>query len=76
MPSKEELEIENAELRAQLAAIDPVRPAHRNCNDSCPHGVPYHGGPICPGEIYENYATACACPVHPDDPAIPDKWVT
>ena len=72
MPTKDELETENAELRAQLAQ---GRPSLKGCTNSCPHGLRYHGGAICMGDLNGNMATACACPEHPDDPPIPDKWV-
>ena len=51
MPSKEQLEIENAGLRAQVAALAPSRPEKRGCSNSCPHGLRYHGGPICMGDL-------------------------
>ena len=76
MPTKDELEAENAELRAQVAALAaPGRSAQTDCTNSCPHGLRYHGGPICMGDLNGNWATPCACPEHPDDPPIPAKWV-
>ena len=71
MPSKEELETEVAVLRLQVAG----RPAKRGCTGFCSHGMAYHGGSVCYGDQNGNYASACACPEHPDDLAIPDKWV-
>ena len=81
MPTKDELEIEVATMRLQVDG----RPAKKGCNDSCSHGLLYHGGPICYGEGRINTFQACVCPAHsdpvtsgwhrcpehPDDPLVP-----
>ncbi len=71
MPTKEELETELAILNLRVYG----RPSKRGCTGSCSHGLTFHAGPVCYGDQNGNYASACACPEHPDDPAIPDKWV-
>ena len=73
MATKAELERENVELRAQIAALGGPRPARADCLNSCPHGERYHGGPVCPGEPYGNVSIPCACPIHPDDPPLPKR---
>ena len=40
MPSKRELEKENAELRAQLAMLGGITPDVPGCTESCPHSHP------------------------------------
>ena len=72
MPTKEELEVEVKELRLLVYG----RPAKASCNNSCPHGMRYHDGPICWGELSVDIQTVCVCPTHPDDPAIPARQVT
>ena len=71
MPTKEELEAEVKELRL----LAHGRPAKARCDNSCPHGMRYHGGPICWGELAVDTQTVCVCPEHPDDPVIPDRQV-
>ena len=70
MPTKAELEQEVVDLRAQLAVFGVGRAPREDCKNSCPHGVAYHGGAICPGEMYINTSTPCTCPKHPDDPPL------
>ena len=64
MPSKRELEIENAALLAQLAAVGGRTPDVPGCTESCPHGIPYHGAPACAGELYIDTPIPCLCPIH------------
>ena len=64
MPSKRELEIENEELRAQLAMLGGVTPDVPGCTESCPHGIPYHGVMACPGDFYIDTPEPCLCPIH------------
>ena len=71
MATKAELEAEVAELQATILALGGPRPAVENCDDACPHGMAFHGGPICWGDLVANTSTACACPEHPDDPPLP-----
>ena len=71
MPTKEELEQEVAALRLQVEG----RPAKKGCEQCCSHGQRFHGGLVCYVEMHGNWGHPCVCPQHPDDPAIPDKWV-
>ena len=65
MPTKAELEQEVVDLRAQLAVFGVGRAPREDCKNSCPHGVAYHGGAICPGEMYINTSIPCTCPEAP-----------
>ena len=71
MPSNAELKEEVRELRILVHG----RPEKGNCLNSCPHGMRYHGGPICWGELNVNTQIVCACPLHPDDPPISSREV-
>ena len=64
MPSKQELERENEELRAQLAMLGGRTPDVPGCTESCAHGIPYHGAMACPGDVYIDTPEPCLCPIH------------
>ena len=64
MPSKRELEIENEELRAQLAMLGGRTPDVPGCTESCAHGIPYHGAVACAGDVYIDTPEPCLCPIH------------
>ena len=60
MPTKDELEQENAELRAEMAML-PI------CQRVCRCGLRFHQDPPCYSNIDGNdMATACVCPDHPE----------
>ena len=62
MPSKQELESRIEELEAQVLMLGGRTPDVPGCTESCPHGIPYHGAPACPGDVYIDTPEPCLCP--------------
>ena len=66
MPTKAELEVENAELRTQLASAGGEYP-HPECVRLCRCGVRHTcSGPGCWSNGQGDEVTTCVCPDHPD----------
>ena len=61
MPTKAELEAENAELKGQLAALNGRPP--RDCELLCAHEVPYHGPQPCMADQDGDTSVMCICPL-------------
>ena len=61
MPTKAELEQENADLRAQLASAGVTAGC---CDNLCPCGVPYSRP--CYSHVIGDMVRTCICPDHPE----------
>ena len=70
MPSKAELEQENADLRAQLAVFGVGRAPRPDCTNACPHGVPFHGGDDLPGRDIRQHVDSVHLPGAPRRSAV------
>ena len=66
MPTKDELERENAGLRDKLAVSQATMAALPICQRLCPCGLRFHLDPPCYAHIQGDMAVSCVCPDHPE----------
>ena len=59
MPTKDELQQELDDLRAEMAAL-PI------CQRVCACGLRFHQDPPCYAHIQGDMVVACVCPDHPE----------
>ena len=65
MATKNELEAENVELKAQIAALGYAPAEPLDCDKRCEHGTKYHQWE-CHIEISGDMSVPCVCPDHPE----------